>query len=69
MRWGGVRRNIIFVNKICFALEVYRLVGLRKCKHIVYTNGEGRAIVTEHLLSCFAEWVLKALQISEHFIL
>lgn len=58
MGWGE-KKEVIYVNKTCFALEVYRLVGLGKCKRIVYTNGRGGAIVTEHLLSCFAKWYSK----------
>lgn len=42
MRWGE-KKDIIYVNKTCFALEVYRVVGLGKSNHSVYTNGRGRA--------------------------
>lgn len=62
MGWGE-KKDVIYVNKTGFALGVYRLVGLGKCKHIVYTNGRGGAIVAEHLLSCFAKWYSKCFRL------
>jgi hypothetical protein len=47
------------VNKTCFALEDYRLVGMGKASILLLLTEGAGPTVTEHLLSCVAKWCSK----------